>query len=189
MEVFLLNTFKTTFSIANLTQRWTQSEPFFENQDTFVDFKKAGEVSPLPSSCALVNVTEYTSVSLNMPKYPWKCLNKLFSLCQCSKYAWTSYMFERLLKMPRVPNKPRFWICHGCLRKGYADFPICLIMALYASIMPENAAICLNVPQYTWKWLNIAKYRWICLKMPELTALTILGLSICRDMVIKTLLL
>ena len=130
-----------------------------------------------------LNMHQYPWICPN--KYPWKCLRKLFSLCQCSEYAWTSYMFERLLKKPRVPNKPRFWIWHGCLRKGDVDFPICLIMALYPSIMPENAAMCLNVPQYAWKWLNIAKYHWIYQKMPELTVLTILELSICHDMVIK----
>ena len=39
-------------------------------------------------------------------------------------------------------------IWHGCICKGYAEFCICLIIASYASIMPEYASICLNVPQY-----------------------------------------
>ena len=77
-----------------------------------------------------------------------------------------SYMFDRLLKMPLVLNKPGFWIWHGCICKDYADFLICLIMVLYASIMPEYAWICLNtlnVPQYNWILLNVPEY------MPENT--------------------
>ena len=57
--------------------------------------------------------------------------------------------FEESL-WPRVLNKPGFWIWHGCLRKGYSEFQICLIMAPYASIKPEQASICLNVPEYAW---------------------------------------
>ena len=42
----------------NLTQRWTQPESFFQKSEHFFRFsKRAGEVSPLPSSCALVSVT------------------------------------------------------------------------------------------------------------------------------------
>ena len=39
LESFLLDTLKTTFGMENLTQRWTQSETFFQNQDTFFIFK------------------------------------------------------------------------------------------------------------------------------------------------------
>ena len=121
LESFLLNTLETTFWMENLTQRWKQSEPFFQKSGIFCRFsKRAGEVSPLPLSCAPVSVTEYASVSLNIPKYPWKYLNKLFWLCQGSEYAWSSYIFDRLLKMPPVLNKPGFWIWHSCICKGYA---------------------------------------------------------------------
>ena len=44
-----------------------------ENQVTFFDFqKRAVEASPIPPtpSHTPVNVTEYTSTSLNIPKYP-----------------------------------------------------------------------------------------------------------------------
>ena len=61
-------------------------------------------------------MAEYASVSLNMSKYPWKCLNKLFWQWQGSEYAWSSYMFNRFLKMPCVLNKPEIWIWHGCIR-------------------------------------------------------------------------
>ena len=36
-------------------------------------------------SCTSVSVAKYASISLNMPKHPWKCFNKLFWLCQDSE--------------------------------------------------------------------------------------------------------
>ena len=65
--------------------------------------------------------------------------------------------------MPWVVNKPRFWIWHGCICKGYAEFQICQIMAPYASSMPEYTSVCLSVPQFAWSWLNIAERPWVCL--------------------------
>ena len=52
--------------------------PFFQNQGTFFDFqKRAGEAFPLPPSCVPVNAAECASIFLNnIPKCPWKCLNK-----------------------------------------------------------------------------------------------------------------
>ena len=106
----------------NVTQRWTQSGPFYPNWGHFFRFsKKTGEASSLPFSCVPVSVAEYASISLNMPKYHWKCLNKLF-LYQGSEYSWSSDKFDRLLKMPRVLNKPGLWIWHGYICKGYAEF-------------------------------------------------------------------
>ena len=69
--------------------------------------------------------------------------------------------------MPRVLNKPRFWRWHDFVCKVYAEFQICMIMASYASIIPENASVCLNVPQCAWIWLIIVEWPWICLKIPE----------------------
>ena len=69
--------------------------------------------------------------------------------------------------MPRVLNKPRFWRWHDFVCKVYAEFRICMIMASYASIIPENASVCLNVPQCAWIWLIIVEWPWICLKIPE----------------------
>ena len=43
------------------------------------------------------------------------------------------------------------------LYKGYAEFRICLIMAPYASIMPEYALLSRNVPHHASAWLNIAE--------------------------------
>ena len=96
----------------------------FPDQDTFSIFRKdrAGEASPFLPSCALVSCCW---ICISIPEYAeisWKCLNKLFWLCQGSGYAWSSYMFDRLLNMPPVLNKPGFWIC-----KGYAEFRICLL--------------------------------------------------------------
>ena len=52
-----------------------------KNQGNFLDFqKRAKEASPTPlsPSYAPVSVAEYASISLNILKYLWKCLNKLF---------------------------------------------------------------------------------------------------------------
>ena len=49
LELFPLDTLKTTFSIEDLTQGWTQLEPFFQNQGTFFRFLKKSKVG-LPSA-------------------------------------------------------------------------------------------------------------------------------------------
>ena len=115
----------------------------------FLNFKK---VSSPPLSYLRA---EYAFLCLNLSKYPWKCLNELLWLCLGSEYAWSSYMFDKLLKMLVVLNKPGIWIWHACVFKGYAGFRMCLIMDPYSSIMPKYASICLNVTQYAWAWLNI----------------------------------
>ena len=46
---------------------------FFPKSRHFFDFQKGKRGLP-----SLVRVAEYVSISLNMPQYPWKCLNKLF---------------------------------------------------------------------------------------------------------------
>ena len=157
----------------------------FPNSGHFFRFsKRPREASPLLPSCTPVSVAEHASISLNMPKYPWKCFNKLFWLCQGSEYPWSSYVFDRFLKMSPVLNKPGFRIWHGCICKGYAELRICLIVTPYASIMPEYASICLNAPRYAWTLLNVlnmSENAWInCLTMP--------GFSIYRNIVIITLL-
>ena len=170
----------------HLTQWWRQSRPFFP---IFSIFKKTRETSFLPHRCTHLSKAEYTSISLNMPKYPWKCLIKLFWLCQGPEFTWSPYMFDRLLKMLWVLNMPGFWIWHDGICKGYAEFRICLIMAPYASTMPKYASVFLDVPQYTWTLLNIAECPCICLKMPEKTVFIMPDFSTCRDIVIITWLL
>ena len=56
-ECFLLDTLKTKFWMVNLTQGWTESGPFLQNQVTFFHFhNRAREASPLPPpSCESVN--------------------------------------------------------------------------------------------------------------------------------------
>ena len=113
---------------------------------TFFRFsKKTREAFTLLLSCKPVSVTEYASVSLNLPKYPSKYLHNTLWLCQGFEYAGSSSMFDRILKMPPVLNSLLFWIWKGCLCKRYTEFRICLIMAPYTSIMPEYASIRLNV--------------------------------------------
>ena len=65
-------------------------------------------------------MSEYALMSLIMPengwilldvtKYAWKCLNKLFWLCQGSQYTLSSQIFDRALYMPQALNMPGFWI-------------------------------------------------------------------------------
>ena len=83
-------------------------------------------------------------------------------MCLGSKYAQSSNMFDRILKMSQVLKKQGFWIWHSCLCKGYIDFRIFLIMAPYTSIMPKYVSI----------YLNTADCPWLGQKMPEWTVLT-----------------
>ena len=53
---------------------------------------------PSPPSCMPVNMAEDALISLNIPKYPWKWLNKLSWLSQGSEYAWSSYIFDKFLE-------------------------------------------------------------------------------------------
>ena len=154
LEPFFLDTLKTTFWMENVNPKWTQSEPTFPKSGHLFWISKRSHLPPYPI-CAPVSVAEYTFLCLNLSKYPWKCLNELLWLCLGSEYAWSSYMFDKLLKMLVVLNKPGIWIWHACVFKGYAGFRICLIMDPYSSIMPKYASICLNVTQCAWAWLNI----------------------------------
>ena len=120
----------------------------------FSVFKTAGNKSPLPPSCPPLSVSEYASIPLNMPTYPWKCLNKLLWIRQRTGYAWSSCIFDRLLKKPRVLNNPKFWICIQGLRRVPN-------MSNYGSIRLNNAWICLNVPKYACTWQNIAECPWV----------------------------
>ena len=76
---------------------------------------------------------------INIAKYPWKCLNKLFWVWQGAEHAWSSYLIDRLLKMPRVQSSE------------------------YGSIMPQYALMSLNMPEHGWILLNAPEYAWKCL--------------------------
>ena len=53
-------------------------------------------------------------------------------------------------------------------------------MSDFGSIRLSNPLICLNIPQYTWTWLNMAEYPWKCLNKLFWS---------CRDIVMITSLL
>ena len=100
LEFFLLDTLKTTFWMEIITQKWIQPGFFFPKIRMLLsNFKKCREVSPLCPDCVPIRVAQYASKSLNMSKYPWKCLNKLFWLCHGSEYVWWSTCL------------PGFWRC------------------------------------------------------------------------------
>ena len=81
LELFLLDILNTTFLMENLIQWWTQSRRFIPNSGYSFRFsKRTREGSPLLPNCVPVSVVEYASISLNMPKYRWKCLNKLLTM-------------------------------------------------------------------------------------------------------------
>ena len=75
-------------------------------------------------------------------------------MCQGSKYAQSSYMFDKILKMSQVLKKQGCRIWHGCLWKGDIDFRIFLIMVPYTSIIPKYVSILLIVPDQARKCLN-----------------------------------
>ena len=94
------------------------SGPFFPKSGHFFRFsKRAGETFSFLSSLTHEVVAEFPSISLNIPKYSWKRLNKQFWLYQGSKYSWSSYMllaqdFEDASgsKWSRVPNMARLYM-------------------------------------------------------------------------------
>ena len=155
----------------------TDTKSIFSKSEHFYDFQNGEGRTPLSSLVACLWVW------LNMHQYPW-----IFRLCQGSEYAWSSYIFDRLLTIPPVLNKPGFWIWRSCIYKGYAESQY-IWYAPYTSIMTEYASTCLNVPQYTWIWLNIAECLLICLIIPGQTLLTMPGFSICHNIIIITSLL
>ena len=145
LEIFLLDTLKITFWVGNLIQSWIQSVPFLPKSGHCFRFSKkskGGNFSSPPSSTP-VSVAEYASTSLNIPKYPWKCLSKTFRLYQGPQYTWSSYMFDKLLKMPQVLNKPGFWIWHSHMAQGLRRVRN---MSDYGSIRLNNAWIFFNIP-------------------------------------------
>ena len=98
---------------------------------------------------------------LNMPEYPGGYRTKYFvkntrrdparkhfgKFYPKHSYNYILYGEFNLMMAQSGPfSKVRIW--QGCICKCYAEFRICLIMALYASIMPEYASVYLNVPQY-----------------------------------------
>ena len=132
-----------------------------KNQGTFSNFhydQQGTPILPLPS-CMPVSVKEYPSKFLNIPKCPWKCLNQLFWLCPGSEYAWSPYMFNRLLKIPQILIVPGLWIWLISICKCYISickFRICLKM-------PEYVLMPFNMLDHGWMLLNVHGYACKCL--------------------------
>ena len=106
---FIEDTHKLIFWMENSIQRL---EHFIvQIQESFIWFSKKGRggLSPTTLVPPPVWVAKHESISLNIPKCTRKRLNKLFWLCHGSEYSWSSYIFDRILKMPRVLNVPGFW--------------------------------------------------------------------------------
>ena len=147
-----LHNYRTTFWMKSLTQRWTESGLFSARR------------------CMPVSVDEYASVSLNMTKYPWKCLHNVLTmpgLWICLVIILIQLGFEDALGS----KCDRIW--QGCICKCYTDLWIWLDMVQYASIclnlhqyalmslnMTEHGLTLLNVPEHVWNKLN--KLFWLC---------------------------
>ena len=91
---------------------------FSKIKKTFLMLKKGRRGAPVPPLIA------HLWVWLNMHQYLWISLNILEKawvncwLYQGPEYAWSSYMFDRFLKMPQNLNVPGFWIWQSSLCKG-----------------------------------------------------------------------
>ena len=123
----------------NLTKRWTQSGHFPPKSKHLLRFsKRAGQgFFLLPPSWAPVIMNEYASLSQNMPKYPWKSFINCYDHVRVMNMHDVSYIFDRLLETSQVLIKSGFLIWYVFLCKDYAEFQIFLIMAPYASIVPQ----------------------------------------------------
>ena len=108
--VFLLDTLKLYFE-QKFNPKMDTVRAFLSKIRTLFWFsKRTGEASHFPlvaHQCPWICLI-----------YPWKCLNKLFYASALNMLDHLSYIFDRLLKMPRVLNMPRFWIWHGCIYKS-----------------------------------------------------------------------
>ena len=70
LEFFFLHTLKTIFCMEKLTQRWSQSGPFYSEIRTLFSISKMGRGGlPSPPLVAHLSVVEHVLISLNMPKY------------------------------------------------------------------------------------------------------------------------
>ena len=97
-----------------------------------------------------MSVAEYASISLNIPTYPWRCLNS------CSNYASALNMPDR----------------HTCIT-GFWRF-LGLKICQGSEYGTDVNARVTQSSQYIWLWLhtpqyslNMSKYRWILLNVPE----------------------
>ena len=98
------------------------------------------------------------------------------------RQVWQTFEDTSDSKQANVLNMAQLY-----MQKSYTKFQICL--SLHASVMPQYALVCFNVPQYGCEWLNIIECSWIYLKILELTVLTLPGFSIWCVIVIIILLL
>ena len=147
LEFFLLDTLKIIFWMQNLTQRWTPIGSFSKIRTLFYFQKSAGGALP-----------QYPPISLNILEN-----GKLFWLCQGCEYAWSSYMFHRILKILGGSRCARVLKWHSFIFKGHTEAWIWSNMVQCASIMPHYALISLTVPEYGWILLNVPEFAWKCL--------------------------
>ena len=133
LEFFLLDVLKATFWMENLTR------PFFQKLGHFFSIFKKGR-GGLPSPPLVARLW----VWMNIHQYPWISLNTLenarINCCVYARaeYAWSSYIFDRLLKMPwMILNMARLY------KEGLRRIPN---MSDYGSICLNNARIFLSIP-------------------------------------------
>ena len=99
-------------------------------------------------------------ICINISKYPWKRLNKLFWLCQNSKYAWSPYIFNKLWKVPQILNMPGLYKQQELHRVPNIseNGTICLTMPEW----PQYSLTSLKMLEHSWMFLNATEYAWQC---------------------------
>ena len=134
---------------------------------------------PPPPTPLYLHACECGWICINIPdtpKYPWKCLNKLFypilGTCMIILNFWQAFGDALGSKEVKVLNVSRLYM-QGLLRvPNISD---------YGSIRLNNAWMCLSMPQCLSICQNMADYCWMSLNIPEQTVLTMAGFSLCRN--------
>ena len=126
-----------------LNMSYTTRALFSKIRAFFLQFSKTDRRAPPPPllkpSCAPVSVAEYASISLNIPKYPWKCLNNVLTMPEF-------WIWPIILQIQYVFEDAS---CSKCVRV--------LNMSEYGSIYLSNAWIFLNITYCPSIWLSMAE--------------------------------
>ena len=159
----LLDILKTTFWTENLTQRSTQSRPFFPKSRHFFQFLKKDRGGP-----SLLSLVAWLWLWLNMHQYPWIPLNILENAwLYCSDYARALNISGHPTCLTGFWRCLQFWMCQGSEygTVEYAGLHKCLNVAQYPSNlnMPQYALMSLIMPEHGWVLLNVPEYPWKCL--------------------------
>ena len=140
---------------------------FSQNYTTFFYFQKKGRWGhlyfPPPPNCTPASAAEYASISLNIPKYLWKCLKNspdYATAMRCLIILHVQQDFEDALgsKCGKVLNMAPLYM-QGLYR--------ILNVSKHGSICLNNAWICLNISKRPSICLTMVEIFWVSLNIPE----------------------